>query len=78
MPGLREETKKKVEARLSQEAEDALAQQIVVELCKANEVPVPPSLVRKQAEMTEQEIMQRARSVAEQDRRFDRADGCRE
>ncbi len=34
----------------------------MIELVKANPVPLPPSLVERQVRVTEQEILQRARS----------------
>ena len=51
----------KLKKALDQRAEDTLAEQIVVELCKANPVPVPPSLVQRQSEITLQELAQQAR-----------------
>jgi trigger factor len=58
---LREDVTKKVEKRLTQEADDVVAERLVVALCEANPIPVPPSLVRRQAELTEQEIAEQAR-----------------
>jgi len=51
---LREQVKK----RLVQKAEEDVARQLVAELCKANTVPVPPSLVEQQARMQERELAQ--------------------
>ena len=45
-----------------EESDNKLAEQLVIELVKANPVPVPPSLVERQMRVTEQEILQRARS----------------
>ncbi|HEX6765289.1 MAG TPA: trigger factor, partial [Polyangiaceae bacterium] len=42
-------------------AENAVAEQLVVELVKANPIDVPPSLVQRQMRVTEQEILTRAR-----------------
>jgi trigger factor len=42
--------------------ENAVAEQLVVELVKANPIDVPPSLVQRQMRVTEQEILNRARS----------------
>lgn len=61
LDALKEDIKSKIEKTLNQAAEDAIAEQIVVELCKANPVPVPPSLVQRQLEITHQELAQRAR-----------------
>jgi trigger factor len=58
---LREDVTKKVEKRLKQEADDVVAERLVVALCQANPIPVPPSLVKRQSELTEQEIMEQAR-----------------
>ncbi len=58
---LREATKTRLEKELKQKAEDALAEQLVVELCKANPIPVPPSLVDQQAQLTERELIANAR-----------------
>jgi trigger factor len=58
---LRAATKEKVEKELKQKASDNLAEQLVVELCRANPIPVPPSLVEQQAQMTERELTAQAR-----------------
>jgi len=44
------------------ESDNKVAEQLVIELVKANPVPLPPSLVERQVRVTEQEILQRARS----------------
>jgi trigger factor len=46
---------------LKADVKDKLAEQLVVELCKANPVPVPPSLVQRQSEITLQELAAQAR-----------------
>ncbi len=56
--GLRE----RLEKQATEASENALAEQLVVELCKANPVAVPPSLVERQMRITEQEILARARA----------------
>lgn len=60
-----EDVRKDASARLAkqlvEEAETAVAEQLVVELVKANPIPVPPSLVERQFALTEQEILARAR-----------------
>jgi trigger factor len=58
---LKADVKDKLGKQLEQRAEDALAEQLVVELCKANPVPVPPSLVQRQSEITLQELAAQAR-----------------
>jgi trigger factor len=65
LDALKEDIKAKLEKTLNQAAEDAIAEQIVVELCKANPVPVPPSLVQRQFDITQQELAQRARRQGE-------------
>ncbi len=59
---LKEDIKKKLEAQAKEQSDNSLAEQLVLELVKANPVPVPPSLVERQMRLTEQEILTRARS----------------
>jgi trigger factor len=59
---LRADLRSKLEARLKEQSDTAVAEQLVQALARANEIPVPPSLVQRQAQVTEQEILQRARS----------------
>jgi trigger factor len=61
LEALRASLKEKLEKELKQKASDALAEQLVIELCKANPIPVPPSLVDQQAQMTERELLSDAR-----------------
>ncbi len=58
---LKDAIRARIEKELKQKASDALAEQLVVELCKANPIPVPPSLVEQQAQITEREILSVAR-----------------
>lgn len=58
---LREKLKAKIEKELTQKASDTVAEQLVMELCKKNPIPVPPSLVDQQAQLTERELIQTAR-----------------
>jgi trigger factor len=62
LAALKEDIKKKLEAQAKEQSDNALAEQLVLELVKANPVPVPPSLVERQMRLTEQEILNRARS----------------
>jgi trigger factor len=55
----------RVEKELKQRAEENVAEQLVLGLCKANAVPVPPSLVEQQARQTEREFMAAARRMGE-------------
>jgi trigger factor len=50
-----------LEKAAKQKQSEAVAEQLVVELCKANPIPVPPSLVEQQAAVTERELLQSAR-----------------
>ncbi len=55
-----------LEKAAKQRQDEALAEQLVVELCKANPIPVPPSLVEQQAQVTERELMQSLRRAGVQ------------
>ncbi len=67
-----EALKNSIRERLAKRAKEAsdnqLAERLVLELVKANPVPVPPSLVEQQVRITEQEILARARSFGQQAR----------
>ena len=58
---LREATKVKIEKQLKQQASDNVAEQLVIALCRENPIPVPPSLVEQQAQMTERDLIANAR-----------------
>ena len=58
---LRADVAKQVEKQLNEQSEEDLAQQLVNALCEANPIAVPPSLVRKQSELTEREMRQQMR-----------------
>jgi trigger factor len=62
LDALKADIKKKLEAQAKEQSDNQLAEQLVLELVKANPVPVPPSLVERQLRITEQEILTRARS----------------
>lgn len=61
LAAMREALREKLAKELKQKAGDALAEQLVVELCKANPIPVPPSLVAQQAQLAERELAIAAR-----------------
>ncbi len=61
LASLRAAQKEKIEKELKQKANDAVAEQLVAELCKQNPIPVPPSLVDQQSQMTERELTAAAR-----------------
>lgn len=55
----------RLEKAAKQRQSEQVAEQLVVELCKANPIPVPPSLVEQQAAVTEREILQSARRAGQ-------------
>lgn len=59
---LKAQIKSSLEKGLKEQADNALAEQLVVELVKANPIPVPQALVEQQMRATEQEILGRARA----------------
>ena len=61
LDALKEAVKKQIGKNLEQAADDAVAQQIVDALVDTNQVSVPPSLVRKQMEITWEEWQIQAR-----------------
>jgi trigger factor len=65
LAALREAVKGRLEAQAKQKSDDAVAEQLVIELCKANPIPVPPSLVEQQASVTERELAQTARRAGQ-------------
>lgn len=66
---LREQVKTTIEKSLKEQADNAVAEQLVVELVKANPIPVPQALVDQQARVTEEEILSRARAQGNRDAR---------
>jgi trigger factor len=66
LQALKDDIKKKLEAQAKEQSDNQLAEQLVLELVKANPVPVPPSLVERQMRLTEREILTRARSQGQQ------------
>lgn len=62
LDALKADIQGKIAKQLEQQAEDTVAEQLVLELCRANPIPVPPSLVQRQAEITAQELQQQARA----------------
>jgi trigger factor len=61
LEALRTSLRERVEKELKQKATDTVAEQLVIELCKHNPIPVPPSLVEQQAQLTERELIATAR-----------------
>jgi trigger factor len=63
---LKDDVRTKLHKRAVDESDTALAEQLVAALVRANPIDVPPSLVQRQAKVTEEEILQRARSQGQQ------------
>ena len=61
LDALKQSLRDRLQKQADEASENALAEQLVVELVKANPIPVPPSLVERQMRITEQEILTRAR-----------------
>ena len=59
---LRAALKEQIEKQLKEAAENAVAEQLVVELVKKNPIPIPGSLVEQQMKLTEQEVLSQARA----------------
>jgi trigger factor len=62
LEALKAEIRERLTKQGNEAVENAVAEQLVVELVKANPIDVPPSLVQRQMRVTEQEILNRARS----------------
>lgn len=61
LAALKDDIRGRLEKQLKQQATDAVAEQLVVDLCQKNPIPVPSSLVEQQCRMTETELTQQAR-----------------
>lgn len=61
LAALKEDIRERLGKQLKQQAEDSVAEQLVVDLCKKNPIPVPASLVEQQCRLTESELTQQAR-----------------
>ncbi|HEY3497898.1 MAG TPA: trigger factor [Polyangiaceae bacterium] len=61
LAALEKNIREQLEKQAEEASENALAEGLVLELVKANPIPVPPSLVERQMQITEQEIITRAR-----------------
>lgn len=59
---LKKSLSEQIESRKKEQAENTLAERLVVALVQRNPIPLPPSLVQQQMRVTEQEILQRARA----------------
>jgi len=65
LDALKTDIKSRLEKRAKETSDNQLAEQLVIELVKKNPIPIPPSLVEQQMRITEQEILQRARSYGQ-------------
>jgi trigger factor len=65
LDALKKDVVEKLEKAAKQKQSEQLAEQLVIELCKANPIPVPPSLVDQQAQMTERELAQATRRAGQ-------------
>ncbi len=65
LAALKAKLKEDLEAAAKQRQTEVVAEQLVEELCKANPIPVPPSLVEQQAAMTERELTAQARRMGQ-------------
>ncbi len=63
LDALRSNIREQLAKSEKERVENAVAEQLVAELVKANPIAVPGSLVEQQSRITEQEILQRARAM---------------
>ena len=63
---LKKDVSERLEKQAKERAENAVAEQLVVELVKANPIPLPPTLVERQVRLTEQEVLSQARRQGQQ------------
>ena len=63
LDALRDSVREKLEKSEKERIENSVAEQLVAELVRANPIEVPSSLVDQQAQITQQEILQRARGM---------------
>ena len=62
LDALKQDIRQRLEKQAKEQHENAVAEQLVLALVEKNPIPVPPSLVERQARITEQEILGRARN----------------
>lgn len=63
LEALRNDIRERLSKAEKERVENSVAEQLVAELVKANPIEVPQSLVEQQAQITRQEILQRARMM---------------
>jgi trigger factor len=66
LDALKKNLRERLEKQAKEQLDNAVAEQLVMALVEANPIPVPPSLVERQARLTEQEILGRARAQGNQ------------
>lgn len=62
LDALKADIRERLEKQAKEQSENAIAEQLVRALADANPIPLPPSLVQRQARITEQEILAQARN----------------
>lgn len=65
LDALKSAIKGQLEAQLKEQSETKVAEQLVEALVAANSIEAPPSLVQRQAQLTEQELMMTARRTGQ-------------
>jgi trigger factor len=65
LDALKKSVTERLEKVAKQKQSEGVAEQLVIELCRANPIPVPPSLVEQQAAATERELLGAARRAGQ-------------
>ena len=63
---LEKDLSERLEKQLKEQADNSVAEQLVKELVAKNPIPLPPSLVQRQSQVTEQEVLMQARRQGQQ------------
>lgn len=63
---LEKDLKARLEKQLKEQSDNSVAEQLVKDLVARNPIPLPPSLVQRQAQVTEQEVLTQARRQGQQ------------
>ncbi len=70
LDALKAELSKDLEKRLTEQADNAVAEALVAKLVEANPIDIPPALVRQQNQVSEQELVAQARARGQQVRQL--------
>ncbi len=70
LDALKAELSKDLETRLTEQADNAVAEALVAKLVEANPIDIPPALVRQQNQVSEQELVAQARARGQQVRQL--------